>query len=240
MLSKCVAYFATIGIVVGLLINPGGAWRRRRRRCTPTNCQMSSWSSWSPCSAVVCGNAGSRQRTRNVISSPSCGGAACPANRLETTLCYGSTAANCVMSSWSSWSLCSAVVCGNSGSRQRTRNVISSPSCGGAACPSNRLETTLCYGTTAADCVYSTWSTWSACPPFQCGDTQTSRRHIVSREQCGGTPCNMTALRKTRPCKQTFCVNQGTLLDGRCFCKTDYYGGCCQYKSKYACMHAHF
>ena len=185
MLFKRIAYIAMIVIVASLLINPGNAWmlrRRRRRRpsCLPTNCQMSSWSSWSPCSAVVCGN---------------------------------------------------------SGSRHRSRYVITNPSCGGAGCPSNRLETTLCFGTTAANCVYSTWSTWSACPPYQCGDTQTSRRYIISREQCGGTPCNTTALRKTRPCKQTFCVNQGTLLNGRCFCKTDYYGGCCQYKSKYACIH---
>lgn len=185
MLFKRIAYIAIIVIVASILINPGNAWRRRRRRrrrpsCLPTNCQMSSWSSWSPCSAVVCGNAGSRRRSRYVITNPSCGG---------------------------------------------------------AGCPSNRLETTLCFGTKAANCVYSTWSTWNACPPYQCGDTQTSRRYIISREQCGGTPCNTTALRKTRPCKQTFCVNQGTLHNGRCFCKTDYYGGCCQYKSKYACIH---
>ena len=139
---------------------------------------------------------------------------------------------NCQMSQWSSWSTCSAVACGSSGSQYRTRHVLSNPSCGGTACPPNIRETTNCDGTTPVNCVYSPWSTWSACPPSQCEDTQTSRRYIVSKEQCRGTPCNMTALRKTRPCNQTFCVNQGNLSNGRCSCPPDYHGSCCQYSSK--------
>ena len=176
MCLKRIAAFVIVVSVICLLVNQGNAWRRRRRRrCPLTNCQISQWSSWS---------------------------------------------------------ICSAVVCRSSGSQYRTRHVVSSPSCGGIACPPNTRETTICYGTTPVNCVYSTWSTWSACSTSQCGDTQTSRRYTISKEQCGGTPCNMTALRKTQPCKQTFCVNQGTLRSGRCFCKTDYYGSCCQYNSK--------
>ena len=143
---------------------------------------------------------------------------------------------NCRVSSWSSWSVCSSVLCGKSGFEQRLRYIVRHPQCGGTACPSGLKETRICYGTNAIACVYSTWATWSSCPPFQCGDTQASSRYIVAREQCGGTPCNMTALTKARPCKQTFCVNQGTLSDGKCYCKSGFHGSCCQYSSKYICI----
>ena len=141
---------------------------------------------------------------------------------------------DCQVSSWSPWSICSALQCGKSGYQQRTRHITRHPSCGGATCPSNLLETKTCYGITPLDCIYSTWSTWSACPSSRCGDSQTSRRYIVARQQCGGAACNMTTLRRTRVCKQTFCVNQGTLLNGQCSCKPGYYGSCCQYNRKYS------
>ncbi|XP_068711982.1 von Willebrand factor D and EGF domain-containing protein-like [Montipora foliosa] len=136
---------------------------------------------------------------------------------------------NCQMSSWSSWSTCSAQLCGIQGSQKRSRHVRITPSCGGKACPSNKQETRSCYGTAAVNCVYSSWSKWSSCSLLQCGDYQSSRRHIIAREQCGGSPCNMTTLRKTRPCNPTFCVNQGTLLNGKCVCKPGFNGSCCQY-----------
>ena len=141
---------------------------------------------------------------------------------------------NCQVSPWSSWSSCSAVQCGIPGSKNRSRYVIVHPACGGTPCPPNMQDTTTCYGRTAVACQYSIWSTWSPCPAVGCEETQTSRRHIIAREQCGGTPCNMTALRKTRPCKQTFCINQGTLHNGKCFCKTGFRGSCCQFNSKWS------
>ena len=143
---------------------------------------------------------------------------------------------NCRVSCWSSWSVCSSVLCGKYGFDQRLRYIVRHPQCGGAACPSGLQETRICYGTNASACVYSTWATWSSCPPFQCEDTQTSSRYIVAREQWGGTPCNMTALTTARPCKQTFCFNQGTLSDGKCYCKSGFHGSCCHYSSKYICI----
>lgn len=140
---------------------------------------------------------------------------------------------DCQVSPWSPWSPCSTSQCGISGNQQRTRHVTTNPSCNGRACPPNMQVSRICYGTTAVDCEYSAWSTWSACSSLQCGDTQTSRKYITARDQCGGTPCNITGLRKTQPCKQTFCVNQGTLINGDCLCKQGYYGSCCQYSSKY-------
>ena len=147
--------------------------------------------------------------------------------RRRRRYCY---ARNCQVSYWSSWSPCSALKCGVYGSQHRTRSVIASPHCGGTACPSNMQETQTCYGTTAFGCVYSTWSTWSGCS--NCEEFQTSSRYIITTEQCGGTPCNTTALRKRRLCEQTQCLNQGVLLNGQCSCLPGYYGSCCQYNGK--------
>ena len=103
------------------------AWRRRRS-CSRRNCVVSSWSSWSSCTAEKCGQQGSQRRTRRQISGPSCGGAECPSMN-ETRRCYGRSV-NCQLSSWSEWSSCSTP-CGVSGIETRTRHKIIPARCGG-------------------------------------------------------------------------------------------------------------
>ena len=215
-------------------ITESQSWRWRSR--SSANCRVSSWSTWSQCSASQCGTFGNQQRTRRVITNPRCGGASCPSKMVDKRICYGNTPINCQVSSWSSWSVCSTVQCGKSGFEQRSRYIIRHSNCGGIACPSALQKTRICYGTKASACVYSTWLTWNSCTAFRCGDTQTSSRQIHEREKFGGTPCNITALSKTRACKQTFCVNQGNLSDGKCYCKSGFHGSCCQYSSKYTCI----
>ena len=147
-------------------------WRRRRRRrrsCSPRNCEVSSWSSWSSCSAEKCGQQGSQRRTRWRVSEPSCGGSECPTLE-ETRQCYGTRSVNCQLSSWSAWSACSTL-CGISG-------------------------------------------------------IQTSARHRIITERCGGS-CSST-FRKTRACMELSCLNGGSLEHGICFCKEGYSGNCCE------------
>ena len=135
----------------------------------------------------------------------------------------------CQVSSWSSWSACNAQQCGVAGHKRRTRYILRARYCGGSVCPSLQ-QLQVCYGSTAANCVYSTnWSKWSPCT--HCGDVQTSRRHIITREQCGGTSCNVTALHKTRAC-QTHCLNQGNVVDVQCSCHPGYHGSCCLYHGR--------
>ena len=162
-------------VLVLLLFNcflETNAWfsrRRRRRFCSPRDCEVSSWSSWSSCSAEQCGQEGSQQRTRWRVSEPSCGGSECP-NLQETRQCYGTRSVNCQLSSWSAWSACSTL-CGASG-------------------------------------------------------IQTTTRHRVITERCGGT-CSST-FRKTRACMELSCLNGGSLEHERCFCKEGYSGNCCE------------
>lgn len=153
--------------LMGPLVKEIKSWRRRgRRRCSPVNCRVSSWTPWSTCSALQCGEAGSQHRTRSVITSPLCGGSVCP-------------------------------------SLQESQN---------------------CYGNTSIDCEYSAWSTWSECS--RCGDTQTSSRHVTTIGECGGTLCNFTALNKTRTC-QVHCLNKGNLVEVHCYCRSGVFSRCC-------------
>ena len=113
-------------------IDKAQSWRRRpsrRQSCSPTHCQVTSWSPWSLCTAQQCGLAGSQSRTRSITTSPSCGGSFCPSLH-EVQVCYGSTPVDCSYSAWSTWSACSQ--CGESQSRRRYIATIEQ--CGGTPC----------------------------------------------------------------------------------------------------------
>lgn len=124
---------------------------------------------------------------------------------------------NCVVSSWSSWSSCTANQCLQGGSKRRTRWQVTAPLCGGLECPSME-ETRQCYGTRSVNCQLSSWSEWSSCStPCGVSGIQTSSRHRIITEQCGGT-CS-TTFRKTRSCPEQSCLNGGSLhSNGTCFC----------------------
>ena len=203
--------------------------RRRRRSCTPRNCQVSHWSSWNPCSTNQCGQQGSQSRSRTVVSSPGCGGAQCP-NLHETQQCNGSTPINCQVSLWSLWSGCSADKCGQQGTQNRSRTVASSKNCGGAQCP-DLHEARHCNGIAPVSCKLSAWSDWST-SSTACGasGTQTRSCHEKISEQCGGTCTSNFSI--TRSCPQISCLNGGSLKDGKCFCKEGYSGSCCEHHGK--------
>ena len=136
---------------------------------------------------------------------------------------------NCAVSSWSSWSSCTANQCLQGGSQRRTRWQVTAPLCGGLECPSME-ETRQCYGTRSVNCQLSSWSEWSSCStPCGVSGIQTSSRHRIITEQCGGT-CS-TTFRKTRSCPEQSCLNGGSLhSSGTCFCNEGFSGDCCQKK----------
>ena len=125
--------------------NGAGFWRRRRRRrqCTPQDCEVSSWYSWNSCSVSKCGRQGSQSRSRSITSYTSCGGASCP-DLHESRACYGSNPENCQLSSWSQWSACPAKKCDFSAIQTSTRHRISTEKCGGW-CTSTFRKTRMCH-----------------------------------------------------------------------------------------------
>lgn len=136
-------------------------------------------------------------------------------------------ARDCDVTSWSFWSRCTANQCGELGAQSRSRMIVSKASCGGTQCPDNLFETRECYGGNPIDCKLSKWSDWSACTT-SCGTSgsQSSSRHRIITEQCGGT-CP-SSLARTRSCLQTSCFNGGSLQNGVCLCRAGFTGNSCQ------------
>jgi len=104
-----------------------------------TDCVVSAWSAWSPCSSP-CGS-GTQTRTRTVVTPAANGGKPCPVLS-ETNPCNTQPCpVDCVVSAWSAWSPCS-VECGG-GTQSRTRTVTTFPAYGGTPCPT-LVETNPC------------------------------------------------------------------------------------------------
>ncbi|XP_078377722.1 thrombospondin type-1 domain-containing protein 7A-like [Oculina patagonica] len=203
--GKMLSAKITIPMLVAslVIVHPSDAWlsrRRRRRSCSPRDCQVSPWSYWSSCSAFQCTQHGTQSRSRWEESSASCGGAACT-DLYETRQCYGTMSRRISLVSFS-----------------QVQSSLVSP----YAHKENPTVTT-----TPVHCRLSSWSEWSACStPCGISGTQSSSRHRNTTEQCGGT-CTST-FRKTRACPDLSCLNGGSLKDGTCFCKEGYSGACCQ------------
>ncbi len=134
------------------------------------NCIQGEWVA-SACS-TRCGT-GTQTLTRPTLQQPSSGGTPCGASSSsqscsEFTQCPD----NCVVSSWSNFSACSAT-CG-SGTITRTRTIVRPASNGGTACP-NLTETIPC-GTNlppcSASCVYGPWTPSGSCSVACGGGTQ--------------------------------------------------------------------
>ena len=109
--------------------------RRRRRRCYPRNCVLSSWGSWSRCSAT-CGSSGRKTRTRRVLRYAYCGGSCYSTS--QSTSCPGNCCPIACSYSWGSWSSCSATC--QYGTRNRSPRIYGRPSCGGTSCPSTQTQ----------------------------------------------------------------------------------------------------
>ena len=227
------ARFMLLVLPVSLIVfQHSDAWRRRRRRrCPIRNCEVSSWSSWSLCSAYSCGQRGNQSRLRTITSHPSCGGAACSSPLHQTRQCYSSTRlVNCQLSSWSEWSACTTTSASRKmpGTQFSSRHRITKEQCGGT-CMLAFHKTRTC-SRTSVNCKLSPWSQWSACTLMTCdvfSGIQFSTRHKIIKEKRRGR-CT-SKLRTSQSCISNFtCRNGGSLNEGSCSCKEGFSGVCCE------------
>ena len=155
-------------------------------------------SAWSACSAD-CGNG---QQTRTV----SCKGGLCPKPApLTSQACkVRECPVNCVMSAWSSWSICDKQ-CGT-GSQTQTRSVMTPAAFGGTPCPSNLQQVQPCSRAPCpVDCQVSSWSAPSACSKT-CGGGTTYRLRRQIKEEFGGKPCPAAEpMKQEAACNQVAC-----------------------------------
>jgi hypothetical protein len=96
----------------------------------PVDCKLSKWSVWSKCSKT-CGE-GTLDRSRTIISTPTFDGKTCGAQTQRKSCYAGVCPVDCVMGSFSKWSLCSRTCDG--GHKARTRKLISGAQDGGKRC----------------------------------------------------------------------------------------------------------
>ena len=134
---------------------------------------------------------------------------------------------DCDVTSWTFRSRCTSDQCGQLGAQSRSRMIVTRPTCGERECPDDLFETRQCYGGNPVDCELSQWTSWSSCTtPCGASGTQSSSRHRVLTEKCGGT-CS-SSLSRTRSCLQTSCFNGGSVQNGACRCRDGFTGNCCQ------------
>ncbi|KAK7881858.1 hypothetical protein WMY93_030267 [Mugilogobius chulae] len=148
--------------------------------CTELPCPLyQPWSPWSSCSAT-CGRG---QRSRSRMCQESEGGPPCEETSQTENCALEPCPAGCVLSDWSSWSLCSAS-CGG-GVSVRNKTVLQELEPGGALCPgpleqhkvcnTHRCRTACPKGQVFSECA-------GACP-HTCED-------LWTHTQCLDGPCS--------------------------------------------------
>jgi hypothetical protein len=97
-------------------------------------------------------------------------------------------AVDCVVSAWSTYTVCSKSCA--TGSQIKTRTVITQAAYGGVTAPT-LSSTRLCNANPCpVNCMLSPWATWSACSLSCGGGTKTKHRSIVIQARHGGVACN--------------------------------------------------
>lgn len=173
----------------------------------PVNCQWEQWNHWGDCSC-----SGLQSRQRSVAIKAFRGGVPCVGALEDSRSCYPSLSCtsldiNCTFGGWTSWSACS-VTCG-SGQSFHTRTVITHAQAAGKRCDGGLEEVQSCHLEpcgAAQDCVYTEWSSWSACSR-QCGGGQHERSRVVARPALeGGAACPEADLAETGLCNPQDCI----------------------------------
>jgi len=201
---------------------------RQALKAGARDCSPGPWQ-WSTCSQdckPIGGKPGSKNGTRYPLVEAEGGGLEC--KLLETTLECGSNPCpqDCQLSSWESWSACSAM-CGG-GTQARTRQVVKPPRNGGQACLVTEERRGCAMMACESSCELSDWSDWSACSRschFDAGGNpgQRTRARTVLKAGANCPVPDDPRRFKEEPCNTKACVNGSTctgtedvifLLDG--------------------------
>ena len=98
-------------------------------------CEVSPWSKWGECIGLCGEKTGLQTKKRTILDAGSGGPLSCPALvKSRTCTTPPCAAVDCVVGRWRAWSECSKI-CGDGGTRWRSREVLVQPRDGGAACP---------------------------------------------------------------------------------------------------------
>jgi hypothetical protein len=177
------------------------------------DCVMSVWGDWGVCT-LNCGS-GVRYRSRTIESPAEHYGEPCGTANQEQTCnadpcppCEANSAVHCNMTVYSAWGECTKSC--NSGTKTRTREIVSPSSCGGTGCGHTVEYATCNRNECPVDCVMQSWGIWTQCthgckchePGAQEGVRMRSR--LVSQpSDHGGVACGaatQSEVCNTHPC----------------------------------------
>jgi hypothetical protein len=191
-----------VQVVVKPSVGGGVCPVAKQRMCNafacPTDCMLSSWEKWEPCTKSCISNSdslssyGTRNRKRRVVIKPALGGKACPslAQKVQCGAFQCPTDGEC--SPWGEYSECSKTC--ELGTQSRTRSVVTHAAHGGHSpqCTSeaNRRHTRNCYlKPCAVDCVVSKWAAATKCSAVCAGGLQERHRSIITASEHEGKVC---------------------------------------------------
>ncbi|XP_078343053.1 coadhesin-like [Oculina patagonica] len=237
-------------------------WGQRVRRnypppCSPRACQVSYWSTWSPCTRR-CGTSGTKTRTRTKTVVEACGGS-CPYHLSEIRSCNTDKCQNsgtptyygCFCPPGYNGLCCEIEIFENRRKRidlmmnyyslftlhliTATSTLETRPSSAKNISPT---PTTLVTSQppfikssptpcSSRACQVSYWSTWSPCT-HQCGTSGTqTRTRTKTVLEACGGSCPYH-LSEIRSCNTDKCQNSGTPTSNGCSCPPGYNGTCCE------------
>eukprot|EP00927_Polykrikos_kofoidii_P025126 TRINITY_DN22641_c0_g1_i1.p1 TRINITY_DN22641_c0_g1~~TRINITY_DN22641_c0_g1_i1.p1 ORF type:complete len:1546 (-),score=165.39 TRINITY_DN22641_c0_g1_i1:161-4675(-) len=167
--------------------------------CEPRDCQFAPWNEWSSLSC-----SGLCERSREIAVQMNECGKPCSGPLTSTKRCESlcADAQNCIISSWSPWSMCAT----SAGQRSRSRMVQQEPRRGGTTCKGALMETRGCSALTQrVNCALSEWAEWSACSRT-CGEGLRRRsRRVMEGATGGGIPC-LGSLKEAGVCSTQSCA----------------------------------
>lgn len=174
----------------------------------PIDCQFSEWSDYGDCS---CSCDGVHDRSRRISVFAANGGHACTGPMKEVGSCNVGACntqkiQNCIVSEWSSWTVCS-VSCG-SGIQDRERSVTQEPIGGGEACPEVLKQISGCNEHPCArnvDCKWGEWVTWGSCTRECDGGQKIRYRQIETLPKHEGKECQKADSVEMAPCNEQKC-----------------------------------
>jgi hypothetical protein len=172
--------------------------------CTPhpADCQLSDWTTITPCTAS-CGT-GTQTTQRTVLHEAWGAGKPCDQSRLARASDCNTQPCpvDCSISKWSAWSACSAS-CGG-GMRTQTRSVLTDARFGGNACPALSRWTACNDHPCPVDCDRVWWGKWSQCTQACGGGRRTRTRVYKAQPKYGGKAC--PAKHDSMPCNSHCCA----------------------------------
>ncbi|CAK0903925.1 unnamed protein product, partial [Prorocentrum cordatum] len=199
------------------------------------HCEFSTWEDWSGCDRA-CGG-GQSARKRHVASKAENGGMACAGGLAEVRPCgrgacaagevtreaeaggrpckgmlretrtCSDTSRNCLFSTWSTWSFCSASCGGGMHSRSRSIEVHARGDglqCDGALMETGRCGMASCSNDTSRDCKLGHWSEWGECSRT-CGEGSKVRVRNITEPATEGTAGCRGDLQQAAPCQGPPC-----------------------------------